>query len=98
MKYVPFTFSDNIEYLVNVKDNELLLTLINNNGVDKIKDAVATVDNKKDEEITIGYNGTQRLDSVSTVYGEAKPLVQDNSVKITIPAGECVILKYSLGE
>ena len=91
----PFTVEGDIQYLTNVKNDTMYVTLINNNGVTKETIEEVKVDESKMSAVTVTYQGDKSVASVTDIYGGEAEL-QDNSVSVTIPAGGIVILEYQL--
>ena len=93
-QYIPFTFSKTVEYLVNVKDGSLIVTVINNDGVTKEATKPPVVDATKAVTLDITYTGDLKIKRVKELYyGEAVNL-SGNTVKTTVPAGDYRVFEY----
>ncbi|MBQ8684167.1 MAG: hypothetical protein IJ518_06610 [Clostridia bacterium] len=93
-KHIPFTLSDEVEYLVNVKDGSLILTLINNEGVTKVYNEDPVTDESKAKTLTVTYTGDATIKQVKELYyGEAVNL-SGNTVKTTVPAGDYRVFEF----
>lgn len=91
---MPFTFSTNIESIVNVKDGYMYVTLINNDGVTKTSQAAVQVNSSKKKTVTVNYTGSPALSSVKEIYGGRNVALNGKSTSVTISPGEIAILEY----
>jgi hypothetical protein len=94
--YQPVNVEGSIQYMTNVKDNTIYVTLINNDGVTKTGDSAAKVDSKKASKVTVSYNGVHNVASVTEVYECDALETMGNQATITVPAGEIRILEFKL--
>ncbi|MBQ8684402.1 MAG: leucine-rich repeat domain-containing protein, partial [Clostridia bacterium] len=93
-KHIPFTFSTDVEYLVNVKDGSLIVTVINNAGVTKERLSAPVVDYSKTKTLTINYTGALAIKQVKELYyGEAVSL-SGNTVTTTIGPGDYRVFEF----
>lgn len=92
-RYVPFTYSENIQSILNVKDNVYYLTLINNEGVIKMRHEPVVIDQSAAKNMTVQYTGTQKIKSVYDIYREKEMTFSDGIFEITLGPGEIAILK-----
>ncbi len=95
-KLVPFTISQQVEYLVNVKDGAMLVTLINNEGYSKTIEGDPVVDDSKALEVTVTYTGADKVKSITEVYEKAPVTVRDNAVTVKVEPGCCKVLEFCL--
>jgi len=94
-RLIPFTFSTDIQYLINVKSGSLFVTLINNDGVRKHHDMTPTViDESKLRAVTVTYTGNLTFKSVADIYNGQPVSMDGNSASITIPAGGMAVLEF----
>ncbi len=93
-KLVPFTVSEQVEYLVNVKDGTLLVTLINNDGYTKTPDGVPKMDKTKTKEVTVTYTGDLTPKSIKEIYQETKMVTSGKSATVTLKPGEAMVLEF----
>ncbi|MBQ8683455.1 MAG: hypothetical protein IJ518_02925 [Clostridia bacterium] len=93
-KYVPFTISDTVEYVVNVKNGSLILTLINNAGVTKDPNQDPVIDKSKAKNLTIKYTGNLKIKQVKELYYGTKVSLSGNSVNITVAPGDVQVLEF----
>ena len=83
-------------YSINVKDNTLYLTLINNNGITKNGYSAVVVDESKAVDLQIKLTQNYSVESVSDIYNST-PLQFDNqTVSLTLPAGGVAVLEFKL--
>jgi len=94
-RFVPFTFSTDIQYLINVKNGSLLVTLINNDGVRKHHDMTpAVIDESKFRDVIVTYTGNLALKSVADIYNGQDVSLDRTAASITIPAGGMAVLEF----
>ena len=95
-RFVPFEISEEVMYSINVKDNTLYLTLINNNGITKNGYSAVVVDESKAVDLQIKLIQNYSVESVSDIYNST-PLQFDNqTVSLTLPAGGVAVLEFKL--
>lgn len=56
-EYIPFEIEEGVQYMVNVKEGSLVLTLINNDGSVKYPTTPVETDPAQTKEITVRYTG-----------------------------------------
>jgi len=95
-KYIPFTFSQGIEYIVNVNENSLLLTVINNNGVSKEPSKPVVIDENSTISLGIHYTGTKAIASAKELVTEKDIAVADNNVNVTLAPGDVEVIEFQL--
>lgn len=94
-EFFPFEISGKVEYLLNIKDGSLVLTIINNEGVDKPTLDLAIEDANATQTIDIHYTGTNKVLEVRDwITGELLPASGDQTV--TIGPEDLVILEFVL--
>ncbi|MBQ8684165.1 MAG: hypothetical protein IJ518_06600 [Clostridia bacterium] len=93
-KHVPFTLSDEVQYLVNVKDGSLILTLINNEGVTKVCSEPPVIDESKAKTITVTYTGDEPVAQVKELYYGEPVDVDGNAVTVTVGPGDVQVLEF----
>ncbi len=91
---LPFTFSTNIEYMVNIKDGTMYVTLINSDGVSKTPTTDAKLDSSKKKTVTVTFTGNQNPKSIKEIYKNAKVTVSGKAATITVNAGEVRVLEF----
>ncbi len=96
-EYVPFTFSEDVEYMINVKNGSLILTVINNDGHrNRREDGGPVIDESKTKELTISYTGNLKVKRVSEWwYGEK--LTSNNEIKVTLTPGDAKVIEFYFG-
>ncbi len=93
-KLVPFTISEQVEYLINVKDGTLLVTLINNDGYTKVTGGIPKMDKTKTKEVTVTYTGDLTPKCIKEIYQGAKITVSGKAATITVIPGETRVLEF----
>lgn len=96
IQYLPFSISAEIEYLVNIKDNEFYVTLINNDGVKKSPHSPPVIDYNAKKTITVKYNGQGRFSEISDIWNKHKLIINSscNSASLTLGPGDSAVLLF----
>ncbi len=93
-RFVPFEFSKTVEYLVNVKDGSLIVTLINNNGVTKKPSVAPVIDNSKAVDLTVTYTGNLPIKQVKDLSTGKTQSFSGKSVNVNVGAGGYKVLEF----
>ena len=93
-KYIPFTFSEQVQYLVNVKDGSLIVTVINNDGAEKVWDQQPTFDASKAMDLTVTYTGDLKIKQVKELFYGEKVTRSGNGVKTYIGPGDYRVFEF----
>lgn len=96
-KLVPFSFSKDVEYLVNVKNGSLIVTVINNTGVTKEPTQKEVIDKSKAISLKVKYTGGLALQKVNELYYGKSEKVSGNAVDVTLGPGEYKVLEFVFG-
>lgn len=89
---IPFKISENIEYLVNIKDGAFYVTLINNDGITKTPKENPIIDDSKTKSIVIEYTGKAPLGRIKEIWKNRNIEIKDNEIKLSLePGGAAVI-------
>lgn len=95
---VPFTFSDDVQYIINISEDYIYLTLINNLGVTKDYRDPPVIDPLKKIDLKIEYIGKESIISAYDIYrDEPVILSNENIINLTIDPGELTVLKFERG-
>lgn len=90
---IPFRVNQKLLQMVNVCEDKLLLTLINNSGVTKPRDAAECLDPNEVRFLRVTYTGDEKVTSIRNLKnGESYPVV-DNTVEFYMQSGEIAILE-----
>ena len=92
---VPFTFSETVERLVNVKDGTYYVTVINNDGITKNAWGSPSVDSSKAKTLTVTYTGNAPLSKIQEIWRDKTVTVNGNSATLTLDPGEAAVLEFS---
>ena len=95
-EYVPVNVSGNIQKMVNIKDGTIYVTLINNDGVTKTTYDPPATDANKAKTVSVALTDGRILKSVREIYQNQSVLVSDNTVTVTVGAGESVVLEFKV--
>ncbi len=93
-RFVPFAFSKDVQYLVNVKDGSMIVTVINNDGVEKMHYQMPTFDDSKVKDITITYTGKTPLKSVKELFYHETVKQNGNTVSAHLEAGGYRVFEF----
>ena len=96
-KLVPFSFSKDVEYLVNVKNGSLIVTVINNTGVTKAPSQQEVIDKSKTINLKVKYTGNLKIQKVNELYYGKSEKVSGNAVDVTLGPGEYKVLEFVFG-
>jgi hypothetical protein len=94
-RFIPFVFNTDIQYMLNVKNGSLFVTLINNDGVTKDVDKTPPViDESKKRDVTVTYTGNLAIKSVEDIYNGEAVSLDGSAASIIIPAGGMAVLEF----
>lgn len=94
---VPFTFSENVERLVNVKDGTFYVTIINNEGLTKNAWGRPETNSSKAKTLTVTYTGKASIGKIKEIWRDRAITVKANSATLTLNPGEAAVLEFSQG-
>ncbi|MBQ8683541.1 MAG: hypothetical protein IJ518_03375 [Clostridia bacterium] len=90
---IPFTMDETVQYILNVKDGSLVLTLINNNGVYKEYDKAAAFDDNETLFVNVTYTGSNKVLEVRDwMTGEKRPAAKEQLVELG--PGDIAVLEF----
>ena len=92
-RHLPFSVSGEVEYLINVKDGSLVLTLINNKGVSKAPSQPVVIDEAGRQEVTVTYTGPYEVLEVRDWITGGKLPAQAAQTVVLNP-GELAVLEF----
>lgn len=95
-KYQPVRIDGNVQYITSVKDNAIYVALINNEGVTKKGNKVATVDASQASGVTVTYTGKCSVASATDIYNNIEVALSEKAATVTVPAGGIAVLEISL--
>ena len=96
-KLMPFNIEGSAEYMVNVKNGSLILTVINSKGVFKPQDRDGWIDDSYTSDVTITYTGKHKIKSVKEIYENKNPELSGNSFSTTLEPGAIRVYEYTIG-
>ena len=98
-RFLPVSVSAGIQYIVNIKDGVVYVTLINNDGVTKESKKKPVVDVSKRKTVVVSYQGRSTVQKVNDIKNNRQcTLANGREVTVTIPAGELAILEFTVHE
>lgn len=96
-KRLPIRIFPDVQYLVNVRENEWLLTLINNDGVLKEPRGRPVVDRSKACAVTVTYQGAGAVVSAEDILnGQTYEAGPGGTFTVPLGPGEVAVLRLSL--
>lgn len=93
-KYIPFKFSEDVQYLINVTEGSLIVTVINNDGIEKAHYEYPVVDETAAKELTITYTGGLPIKSVKELFYRKAVQRNGNTVKTPLEAGGYRVFEF----
>ncbi|MBQ9859197.1 MAG: hypothetical protein IJO76_00775 [Clostridia bacterium] len=94
-EHIPFAIDETIEYIVNVTDDSLILTLINNEGVFKTYDSAEVVDKSKTKTVNVKYTGSEEVTEVCD-WMTGEKLKTSKEQTITVAPGDIAVIEFVL--
>lgn len=92
-KFIPFEINGDVQYLMNVKEGSLVLTLINNNGVTKETSGLEKFDLTQTQDVKITYTGGNKVLEVRDWLSGEK-LSSDAEQTITLAPGDIKVIEF----
>lgn len=89
----PIKVSGDVEYLINRNSNGWLVTLINNNGVNKPQQGLATVDRSAIVTATVSVSGQPLRSAVEWISDKPLQIKSPDSVEVTLPPGGIAVVE-----
>ena len=96
-RLLPFKVSGSAEYLINIKDGSLIVTLINNDGYYYNRITGEYIDTDAAGRVTVEYNGTARVKRIKELWSDeyiASGKQNKKSCTVTLSPGEVKILEF----
>lgn len=93
-RFVPFTISGDVEYLINVKNGSLIVTVLNNKGVYKPCDAVGWIDESMTQNVSITYTSNLQLKNVTEIYEKENVSRSGNTVNTVLAPGAIRVYEF----
>ena len=90
---LPVQVDGDIQYLVNIKDGSVVVTLINNSGVSKVNNSPIQYDYSQTQTITVTYTGGNRLLEVRDWITDST-LSTDTTQTLVLAPGEIEIIEF----
>lgn len=93
---VPFEVSGKVQTLYTVKENSLVVTVINNEGVTHAYNQPVEIDESAAQTVTVRYTGDKPVTAVTDWLTDAG-LPADAVQTVEIPAGGVAVMEFELG-
>lgn len=97
-KLIPFRVNQKLLQMVNVCEDRLLLTLINNSGVAKARDHEESIDPDEVRFVRVAYTGDETIACMTNLKTQEVYPATNNTVEFYMQSGEIVILEVKIGE
>lgn len=94
-RLVPFTVSPGVEYLVNVAEDCIYLTLVNNDGVTKAPREQAAMDTQRSTRIVVKSRDGENLGRAEAILNRER-FSEGTQLSYTLEAGEVGILRIDI--
>lgn len=94
-KLIPFKISDDVEYLVNIKENSIILTLINNAGYYYDRLSGEYIDYSKTLSVDISYMRKGEVTEIKELWSGKTLSKSRRSINVNLAPGEVKILEFS---
>lgn len=91
---LPFSISNNVQSITNIKDGSMFVTLINNEGVTKAPKTTVSIDSSKKKTATVQYKGNLAIKSVKDIYNGTSISLSGKKATVSVPAGGIVVLEF----
>ncbi len=92
-QYIPFEIEGKVQYIFNVKDGSVILTLINNEGVSKHYNKPVEIDSAAAQNVKIEYTGKGKVLEVRNILTD-EVLPADKCQNVNIGPGDIAILEF----
>lgn len=92
---MPFAVSGGVEYLVNIKNGSMIVTVINNQGVTKPDNGDPIVDQTKTQTVNVNYRGIGSVRWVKDLR-TGNALSTNSSQSVILGPGDFAILEFGI--
>ena len=90
---IPFEIEGDVQYLMNVKNGSLVLTLINNKGVTKPTEGQEIIDQTKIQDIKIRYTGGNTVLEVRDWFS-GETLSKSSEQSLSLAPGDMAVIEF----
>lgn len=90
---IPFEIEGDVQYMMNVKNGSLVLTLINNKGVTKPTEGQEIIDQTKIQDIKIRYTGKNSVLEVRDWF-TGETLKKSGEQTVTLAPGDMAVIEF----
>ena len=94
---MPFEIEGGVDYMINIKNGSMLVTVMNNKGVYKPAEREGWVDESATTDVKVTYKGDMQIKSVREIYEQEAVSLQDKSVTTTLTPGAIRIIEFYFG-
>lgn len=92
-RFIPFKLSEQIDFMFNVKEHSLIITLMNNSGYYYNCDNGEDIDITETKTLTLTYTGDGEIKSVSELWNNEK-MNTSSSFEVTLSPAEVKIFEF----
>lgn len=96
-RLMPFEIKGDVDYMINIKNGSMLVTVMNNKGVYKPNDREGWIDESATTDVTVTYNGNLAIKSVKEIYEQDKATLNGKSVTTSLTPGAIKIIEFNFG-
>lgn len=92
-RFIPFKLSEQVDFMLNVKDSSLILTLMNNSGYYYNFDSGEDIDYSETKSLKITYTGDGVIKAITELW-EDKKLEPEKEINLTLAPAEVKIFEF----
>lgn len=92
----PIAVDGDVQYITNIKEDTMYVTLINNQGVTKKVTGKIQIDKSKTSKVTVSYTGDKSVAGIKDIYDGLTVDAKENAGTVTLPAGGIAVLEIQL--
>ncbi len=93
-RYIPFSISKNVEYLVNIKENSIILTLMNNEGYYYSRSSGEYIDSSKVLSLDIAFKGKGGVTKIKELWSGKTVSLNSRRIEVSLLPGEVKMLEF----
>lgn len=92
-RLVPFSISEDVEHLINVTEDSVILTLINNQGITKKLKKKEKI-SKKEKNINIQCALNENIKGIKELYNNIPLQLDGKNVSLSLRSGDIAVIEY----
>ena len=95
-RFLPVKVTGNVQYLVNIRNHSVVVTLINNLGVSKVDNADTVYNHDLRQPVYVEFAGESSVKSIQS-WLTGKNYEKQQGAFIALEPGEIEILEFTVG-